>query len=123
MRDLITQPGEVTIHSEDEKMLGKIKDLLEHNISNPDFDVESLSQEFCLSRFHFSRKIKQITGQSPKDIITSFRLKRACQILQQNKMNISEIAYMVGFDHPNSFTRAFRKYYNMTPSEFAAQEQ
>jgi signal transduction histidine kinase/DNA-binding response OmpR family regulator/ligand-binding sensor domain-containing protein len=123
MRDLITQPGDVAIHSEDEKMLGKIKDLLEQNISNPDFDVESLSQEFHLSRFHFSRKIKQITGQSPKDIITSFRLKRACQILLQNKMNISEIAYMVGFDHPNSFTRAFRKYYNMTPSEFAAQEQ
>jgi signal transduction histidine kinase/DNA-binding response OmpR family regulator/ligand-binding sensor domain-containing protein len=121
LRDLITHPGEVAIHSEDEKMLAKIKDLLEENISNPDFDVESLSQEFFLSRFHFSRKIKQITGLSPKDIITSFRLKRASQILQQNKLTVSEIAYMVGFDHPNSFSRAFRKYYNMTPSEFASQ--
>jgi signal transduction histidine kinase/DNA-binding response OmpR family regulator/ligand-binding sensor domain-containing protein len=121
LRDLITRPGEIAIHSEDEKMLAKIKDLLEENIANPDFDVESLSQEFYLSRFHFSRKIKQITGLSPKDIINSFRLKRAGQILQQNKLTVSEIAYMVGFDHPNSFTRAFRKYYNMTPSEFASQ--
>jgi len=120
LRDLITQPGEVAIHSEDDKMLGKIKDLLEENVSNPDFDVESLSQEFSLSQFHFSRKIKQITGQSPKDIINSYRLKRAGQILLQNKLTISEIAYMVGFDHPNSFTRAFKKYYNMTPSEFVS---
>lgn len=121
LRDIITQPGEVAIHSEDDKMLGKIKDLLEENVSNPDFDVESLSQEFSLSRFHFSRKIKQITGQSPKEIINSYRLKRAGQILLQNKLTISEIAYMVGFDHPNSFTRAFKRYYNMTPSEFTSQ--
>jgi len=121
LRDLITQPGQVSIHSDDDKMLEKIRELLEENISNPDFDVESLSQEFALSRFHFSRKIKQITGLTPKEIINSFRLKRAGQILIQNKMTISEIAYMVGFDHPNSFSRAFRKYYNMTPSEFASQ--
>jgi signal transduction histidine kinase/DNA-binding response OmpR family regulator/ligand-binding sensor domain-containing protein len=121
LRELITQPSDVLIQSGDDKMLEKIRDLLEENISNPDFDVESLSQEFSLSRFHFSRKIKQITGLTPKEIIDSFRLKRAGQILQQNKLTVSEIAYMVGFDHPNSFSRAFRKYYNMTPSEFASQ--
>jgi signal transduction histidine kinase/DNA-binding response OmpR family regulator/ligand-binding sensor domain-containing protein len=120
LRELITQPSEVLIQSEDDKMLEKIRDLLEENISNPDFDVESLSQEFSLSRFHFSRKIKQITGLTPKEIMDSFRLKRAGQILQQNKLTVSEIAYMVGFDHPNSFSRAFRKYFNMTPSEFAS---
>jgi signal transduction histidine kinase/DNA-binding response OmpR family regulator/ligand-binding sensor domain-containing protein len=121
LRDLITQPGEISIHSDDDRMMEKLKDLLEENISNPDFDVESLSQEFSLSRFHFSRKIKQITGLSPKEIINSYRLKRAGQILQQNKLTVSEIAYMVGFDHPNSFSRAFKKYFNMTPTEYLSQ--
>jgi signal transduction histidine kinase/DNA-binding response OmpR family regulator/ligand-binding sensor domain-containing protein len=121
MRDLLTQPSEILIHSEDDKVLRKMQEVLEENISNSDFDVESLCQQFYLSRSHFSRKIKQMTGLTPKEIIDSFRLKRAGQLLQQQKLSISEVAYMVGFEHPNSFTRAFRKFYNMTPSEFATQ--
>lgn len=120
LRDLITQPSEIIVHSEDDKLLKKMQEVLEENISDSDFDVESMSQHFYLSRCHFSRKIKQITGLTPKEIIDSYRLKRASQLLQQ-KMTITEVAYMVGFDHPNSFTRAFRKFYNMTPSEFASQ--
>jgi signal transduction histidine kinase/DNA-binding response OmpR family regulator len=120
LRELITQPSEIEVHSEDDKMLRKIQVVLEENISNSDFDVESMSQHFFLSRCHFSRKIKQITGLTPKEIIDSYRLKRASQLLQQ-KITITEVAYMVGFDHPNSFSRAFRKFYNMTPSEFASQ--
>lgn|GEM_PF-644492 len=120
LRELITQPSEIEVHSEDDKMLRKIQEVLEENISNSDFDVESMSRHFYLSRCHFSRKIKQITGLTPKEIIDSYRLKRASQLLQQ-KITITEVAYMVGFDHPNSFSRAFRKFYNMTPSEFASQ--
>jgi AraC-like DNA-binding protein len=121
MRELITQPEEISVDSEDDKMLRKIREVLEENISNSEFDVESMSQQFYLSRCHFTRKIKQITGLSPKEIIDTFRLKRAGQILRQQKISISEVAYMVGFDHPNSFTRAFRKFYNMTPTEFSTQ--
>lgn len=121
MRELITQPEEITVDSEDDKMLRKIREVLEENISNSEFDVETLSQQFYLSRCHFTRKIKQITGLSPKEIIDTYRLKRAGQILRQQKISISEVAYMVGFDHPNSFTRAFRKFYKMTPTEFSSQ--
>lgn len=121
LRDLTTQPEEVAVHSEDDKMLRRIREVLEENIGNSDFDVETMSQLFCLSRFHFSRKIKQLTGLNPKEIIDSFRLKRAAQILVQQKLSISEVAYMVGFDHPNSFTRAFRKYFGVTPTEYITQ--
>jgi len=119
-RDLITQPTPIEVRSEEDKMLRKIQEILEENVSNSDFDVESMSQNFYLSRCHFSRKIKQITGLTPKEIIDSYRLKRAGQLLQQN-FRVTEVAHMVGFDHPNSFTRAFRKFYNMTPTEFASQ--
>lgn len=122
LRDLITQPSEIEVRSEEDKMLRKIQEVLEENVSNSEFDVESMSQYFFLSRYHFSRKIKQITGLTPKEIIDSYRLKRAGQLLHQ-KITVTEVAYMVGFDHPNSFTRAFRKYYKMTPTEFAAQKK
>jgi signal transduction histidine kinase/DNA-binding response OmpR family regulator/ligand-binding sensor domain-containing protein len=121
LRELTTQPEEIKVHSEDDKMLSRIREVLEENISNSDFDVETMSQLFCLSRFHFSRKIKQLTGLNPKEIIDSFRLKRAGQILLQQKISISEVAYMVGFDHPNSFTRAFKKHHSMSPTEYISQ--
>ncbi len=122
IRELITQPSAIEAISENDKMLRKLQMILEENIANPDFDVENMSQMFFLSRFHFSRKVKQVTGLTPKEIIDSYRLKRAGQLLQQ-KLAIAEVAYLVGFDHPNSFSRAFRKYYNMTPSEFAGRKE
>ncbi len=121
IRDLIIQPAEIEVVSEVDKMLRKIQLVLEENISDSDFDVESMSQHFFLSRFHFSRKVKQVTGLSPKEIIDSYRLKRAGQLLQQ-KIPVAEVAFMVGFDHPNSFSRAFRKYYNTSPTEFSLQK-
>ncbi|HPR59672.1 MAG TPA: ATP-binding protein [Prolixibacteraceae bacterium] len=119
-RDLILDPKKVTISSADDQMLSEVFKVLEQNIADSGFDVESMSQVFLLSRSHFSRKVKQITNLTPKQLLDTFRLKRACALLEQNKLSVSEIAYMVGFDHPNSFSRTFKKYYNVSPSEWMA---
>ncbi|NWJ53247.1 MAG: helix-turn-helix transcriptional regulator, partial [Bacteroidetes bacterium] len=66
-----------------------------------------------------SRKIKQLTGLPPIELLTTFRLKQAAKIIAKDKISISEVAYMVGFEHPNSLSRAFKKEYGMSPSEYA----
>jgi signal transduction histidine kinase/DNA-binding response OmpR family regulator/ligand-binding sensor domain-containing protein len=120
-RELILDPEKINVSSADDKLLKQMFEILEEKIADSNFDVESMSQAFHLSRSHFSRKIKQITNLSPKQVLVKFRLKRACRLLEQNKLTVSEIAYMVGFDHPNSFSRTFRKYYNMSPTEYLSQ--
>jgi AraC-like DNA-binding protein len=49
-------------------------------------------------------------------------MKRASQLLKQNKLPISEIAYMVGFDSPNYFSKVFRKYYDISPTDYIVRE-
>ena len=71
-----------------------------------------------LSHMHFIRKVKQLTGKKPIDLLKSFRMKKAKDLLSQQKLTIAEVAYKVGFDLPNPFSRAFKKAFKITPTQF-----
>ncbi|WP_176842372.1 hybrid sensor histidine kinase/response regulator transcription factor [Chitinophaga filiformis] len=111
-------PGEVTITPVDEKFLKKALEAVEKQIDNPDFSVEDLSREMCMSRVTFYRKIVSLTGRSPLEFIRSIRLKRAAQLLDKSGMSIAEIAYQVGFNDPKIFTKFFKEEFNMLPSQY-----
>jgi AraC-like DNA-binding protein len=87
-------------------------------LAEAEFNVNSMCKAMHISHMHFIRKVKQLTGKKPIDLLKSFRMKKAKDLLQQQKLTISEVAYRVGFDLPNSFSRAFKKEFNVTPSEF-----
>ncbi len=113
------QPKEITLNSYDEKLLGKIMKVIEENISDPTLSVEFLGKEVGLSRVHLFRKLKALTGITPSDFIRDVRLKRAAQLILQNKMRIAEVADHVGFQDSNYFTKCFRKVYQCSPSEYS----
>lgn len=114
----LVEPKEVHLASPDEDFLKKIVRIIEENISDSEFDVNRMCHMVSLSHMHFIRKVKKLTGKKPIDLLKTFRLKRAKQLLEQNKLTISEVAYMVGYDLPNSFSRAFRKEFGISPTEF-----
>ncbi|WP_255479960.1 two-component regulator propeller domain-containing protein [Chitinophaga sp. CF418] len=113
-------PGEVTITPVDEKFLKQALEIVEKQIDNPDFSVEDLSREMCMSRVTLYRKIVSLTGRSPLDFIRSIRLKRAAQLLDKSGMSVSEIAYQVGFNDPKIFTKFFKEEFKITPSQYLA---
>ena len=110
------QPSDVEIQSSDEEFLNKILQLLEDNISNSDFNVNQFASEIGMSTPIFYKKIKVLTGLTVNNFVKSIRLKRAVQLLNQNAGNVSEIAYMVGFNDAKYFSKEFRKQYGKTPS-------
>jgi DNA-binding response OmpR family regulator len=118
LKDFILEPKEIELASADEKLIHNVIILIEKNLSESGFNIDEMCKQFYLSRSHFTRKIKQLTGLSPIELLTSFRLKRASKLLIQGKISISEISYMVGFEHPNSLSRSFRKEFGMSPSEY-----
>ena len=83
-----------------------------------EFDVESLSAELNMSKSTLYRKIKSMTGLTPLELIRNIKMKRACMMLLEKKMNISEIAYAVGFGNPKYFTKCFKEEFSMTPTEY-----
>lgn len=124
MRDRFTQqftlePSHLEIESSDEEFLSKVMTLLEENISNSEFNVNGFAAEIGMSTPVFYKKIKALTGLTVNNFVKSIRLKRAAQLIKQQAGNISEIAYMVGFNDAKYFSKEFRKQYKKSPSEFS----
>lgn len=117
-REFQFSPKEIELTSPDEEMLRNLLKLMEENISNSNFNVNAMCVSVNLSHMHFIRKIKQLTGKRPVELLRSFRMKRAKNLLTQKKMTIAEVAYSVGFEVPSSFSRAFKKEFRESPTTF-----
>lgn len=112
-------PGEITVSSLDEQLLKKAFKLVEDNIANEQFDIPFFCTELGVSRTMLFTKIKAWTNFTPNEFIHEVRMKRAAQLLEQNKMNVSQISYKVGFNNPKYFSKCFQKKYGETPSHYA----
>ncbi len=110
------------IHPRDKQFIANAIALIEKNIDDDGFNVETLGNELGLSRTHLFRKFKSLTGTAPNDFIRQIRLKRAAQLLKEKQYTISEIAYMVGFKIPANFSTSFKAYYGVTPKKFMEKE-
>ncbi|WP_439489631.1 hybrid sensor histidine kinase/response regulator transcription factor [Algoriphagus sp.] len=111
-------PSEITITSLDQKLIEKAIKVVEEHISEPEFSVEDLGSEVGLSRSHLYKKLMNITGKGPAEFIRTIRLKRGRQLLEQNQMQIAEVAYSVGFNSPKRFTINFKNEFGILPSEY-----
>ncbi|SHM92505.1 Signal transduction histidine kinase [Chitinophaga jiangningensis] len=115
----VHQSGEPAL-SADEKFIQKALEVVERNLSNPEFSVEELSKELCMNRVSVYRRIFAISGQPPIEFIRSVRLQRAAQLLSRSEMNVAEVAYEVGFNNPKYFSKYFKMVYHMLPSAYQA---
>jgi signal transduction histidine kinase/ligand-binding sensor domain-containing protein/DNA-binding response OmpR family regulator len=102
----------------DQKFLHKAFDIINKNMSDTTFDLESFAESINLSRSVLHRKITSLTGESPGELIRRVRLKRAAQLIEQKFGNISEISLEVGFSNPSQFTRSFQKQFGVAPSTY-----
>lgn len=112
------EPSAVTVTSLDEKFLSSLLQEIEAGMSDSNFTISSLESKMRMSHANFYRKIKQLTGQSGQELVHSMRMKRARQILTDNRdIRVSEVAFMVGFNNPNYFSTCFKKVYGFAPSD------
>lgn len=108
----------VAIASPDEKLLKRIMDTINKNIANTELNVEMLSHEIGISRVHLHRKLKELTNQSTRDLIRNIRLQQAANLLSEKQLNISEVAFAVGFTNVAHFSNAFKELYGMSPTTY-----
>lgn len=112
-------PSELTVSSMDEKLMEKALSIVENNIDNEQFNIPLFSEELGVSRTMLFTKIKAWTNFTPNEFITEIRMKRAAQLLEQDKLNISQVSYRVGFKNPKYFTKCFQKKFGLTPSQYS----
>lgn len=103
----------------DWKFIATVKKHVEDNLDNPSFNVDVLCNLLNMSRTSFYNKIKALTDESPADYIRVIRLKRAAQLLKEQKHSITEVAEMTGFSDAKYFREVFKKHFEMSPSQYA----
>ena len=112
------EPESIPITPLDEKMVEKAVKYVVANMKRADLSVEELSSHLGMSRVHLYKKLKATTGKTPIEFIRLIRLKRAAQLLRESQLNVSEVAYQVGFNSPRNFSKYFRDEFGMLPSAY-----
>jgi signal transduction histidine kinase/DNA-binding response OmpR family regulator len=115
---LLPNTGENKISQLDSSFLKKCNKIIEKNIQNTEYGVEELSNDVGLSRVHVYRKIKHLTGLSVSEFIRNTKLNKAAILLRESGKSIAEIAYETGFSSPSYFSKSFKDYFKISPSEF-----
>jgi len=102
----------------DRKFINEFTAIVESNLSNEEFSVDDICRAIGVSRVQLYRKVKALIGYNVNDYILTVRLQKARFLLTDMELNISEVAYKVGFSSQAYFSTVFKSKFSLTPSEF-----
>ncbi len=101
-----------------DSFLAKLLNIMDKQMENNTLTVDELVDDMGMGRTVFFNKLKSLTGLSPVEFIREMRIKRAAQLLEDKRYNITEVTYMVGMNDSRYFAKCFKATYGMTPSEY-----
>jgi signal transduction histidine kinase/DNA-binding response OmpR family regulator len=117
-RQTLLEPEEIEVSSIDQRFLKQLHKIIEKELSDPDLNVEALSEKMDISRVTLNKKILALSGETATDFIRSYRLKRAKQLLEADFGTVTDVAFEVGFSSSAYFTRCFREKFHRLPSAY-----
>ncbi|SES99342.1 AraC family transcriptional regulator [Natronincola peptidivorans] len=97
------------------KLINEVIDYIEDNIHKK-IPLEDIAKHFCVSKYHFNRMFKTVSGRTLKQYILGRKLSEALKDLNNKDISIIEAAYSFGFEYPEVFSRAFKKQFGVPPS-------
>ena len=111
----IPEVKKADVQVEDE-FIQKVQHVIEQHYKDEDFGLPQLCQKIRMSRSQLYRKLKALTGTSPSDFIRSYRLHKAKDLLENSEMNVSEVAWEVGYKDVAHFSRSYQEVFGFPPS-------
>ena len=118
LRGVNPNPDKVAINNLDKALIKEILNIVERELSNPEFSITNLCRETAMSRTLLYTKIKVHTGLAPNEFIRIIRMNRAMDLLKSGQYTISEIANIVGFHDSKYFSTSFKKFFGKSPSHY-----
>ncbi len=103
----------------DAAFMKELYELMEKELANADLDIVRMTEMMKISRTKFYYKVKGLTGDNPSVFFKRYKLNRAADLLKEGKYNMSEIAWMTGFNTLSHFSTSFKKQFGVPPSEYA----
>lgn len=115
----VTDAPKEVLSVQDKAFMEKLYAIMKESLRNGELDIDSVAEKLGVSRSKFYYKVKALTGQTPNDFFTTYKLNYAAQLLKKGKYKISAIADMLGFSSPSHFASLFRKHFGTLPSQYA----
>jgi signal transduction histidine kinase/ligand-binding sensor domain-containing protein/CheY-like chemotaxis protein/AraC-like DNA-binding protein len=116
--DHYAEAHEMVHSTRDKEFMEELIRVIESHLSNPDMDVEYVCAQMGMSRTKLYQKIKSISGQSIGEFVRTVRLKKAVQLMTHQDIQLTDVMYNVGIQTQSYFTKAFKKEFGKTPSQF-----
>ena len=104
------------IRENKDDLLERVRQYIDSHISDETLTIPSIAAEMGMSRTTFFSRFKELSGLSPQDYLTHYRIAYARQLLQAGGLSVSEVAYKSGFSDPKYFSRIFKKVEGVSPS-------
>ena len=118
-REMMLQPTEIAVSSIDREFMKDIQEIIEKNLSDPEFNVDHMAKKLYMSPSTLRRKVEALTGETTIGLIRSYRLTRAAQLLKSNFGNVTEVAFAVGFSSTAYFSKCFKEKFHQLPHDYS----
>lgn len=102
---------------QEDQFMAHLRRYLDDNLDDPDLNVAKIAAHFRMSRTQLYRKLASLTAAGVTDLIRSARCERALELIRRQELNLSEIAYEVGYSSPSHFSRSFKQQFGLAPSD------
>lgn len=107
------------VNNRDQHFINNLTDIVYQHLSDQEFNITTFTREAGVSRTLLHLKLKKLANLNASDFIKTIRLQKAAELLKEG-LTVSEVAFQVGFNDPNYFSRSFKKKFDVTPSEYRA---
>ena len=111
----------VATSSVDTDFIVRLQEIIQANLSDPEFKINDIAEMVHMSRASFYRKIKGVLNMTPNDYLRLERLKTAARLLRDKRYHINEVCYMVGFSSTSYFAKCFQKQFGVLPKKYASE--
>ena len=108
----------IQVKGNDDALMERVMHSINANLSDPEFNIDTLAADVGISRAQLHRKMKEITGISSGKFLRNLRMEQAARLLRESKVNVSQVAFKVGYADQAHFSTAFKTHFGMSPSEY-----
>jgi DNA-binding response OmpR family regulator len=110
---------DVEVKGNDEILMDKVVNCINEHLDDSEFDTEQLAKIIGVSRAHLHRKMKKMVGMTPGEFLRNIRMEQGARLIKEQKINVSQVAYAVGFNTQAHFSIVFKRYFGMNPKDYA----
>jgi YesN/AraC family two-component response regulator len=115
---VLLNPLEVEVGTVDKNFMERLMQAINKNISDPDFNVSDLAREIGMSKAVLYKKFQALAHVPIGEFIKTLRLRKAAVLFAEDKLNVTEVAWAVGFNDRKYFSKEFKKFFGKAPSEY-----